>query len=138
MSLGESVARLEHVTRSLLHRKGRAPGAQLGVEVASLEELHHDERTPVLESPRVECPGHVRALQPHRRARFPREALDEPRAFGGRGKEELERDLLVEIEVGRRDDDAHPTHPEDPLDPVLRCEKLADLYRWSVGKIEHE
>ena len=41
--------------------------------------------------------------------------------------EELHRDVLIEQLVVRGDDDAHAALAEDPLDPVLAGEQIADL-----------
>jgi len=55
----------------------------------------------------------------------------------GLGQEELERDLLIELEMVRRDDDAHATGPEDALDTVLSREDLARTHASLVVRVRH-
>ena len=74
---------------------------------------------PDSQRPDVEHARDVVALQPHRRAGLAREALDEPGLREPQREHELERDLLVELQVRRRDHDAHAAHAEDAVDPVL-------------------
>ena len=55
------------------------------------------------------------------------EARDGLGVAQGLGKQELERDRLVELKVMRRDHDAHAALAEHPLDAVLVREDVADL-----------
>ena len=43
------------------------------------------------------------------------------------GQHELDRDALVELEVGRRHDHAHAADAEDPVDLVLARERVTDV-----------
>ena len=75
--------------------------------------------------PDVDDARDVLALDLHRRARLAREARDGLGVAERLGQEELERDLLVELDVVRGDDDAHAAGAEDALDAVLAREDVA-------------
>ena len=88
-------------------------------EVESLEVVHHDVGTAVLQLPHVGHAGHVLSLDLGRRPGLLEKAADEDGLLEGLGQQELQRDPLVELEVMRGDDDAHPARPQDALDTVL-------------------
>ena len=78
------------------------------------------------------------ALDLHRRARLPLEARDGLPARQGLGEEELQRHLLVELEVVRGDDHAHAPDAEDALDAILAGEDGAGLDAGDeVGGMAH-
>jgi hypothetical protein len=54
-------------------------------------------------------------LEPRSRARFTQEARDSVLIGERRGLHELDREELAEVEVPRRDDDAHTALPEHVL-----------------------
>ena len=122
--LGDRVARLQHAVdrRADGHRSLRFDEVP---EVAALEVLHDHVRRARVERPDVEDAGDVVALEPHGGARLAREPLDEPRVLQPRRQHELEGDLLVELQVRGRDDDAHAADAEDAVDAVLAGEHLA-------------
>ena len=95
----------------------------IDAEVVALEVLHDHVRRAVLERADVEHARDVLALE--------LAAAAAPRGRSARatsgfcsavGQEELDRDALLELEVRRRDDDAHAALPEDALDAVLADE----------------
>ena len=94
-------------------------------EIAALEVLHHHVRRAGLERADVDDARDVLALDLRRGARLAGEARDDLGVRRGLRQEELERDALAELEVHRRDDDAHPAAAEDALDPVLAGEDVA-------------
>ncbi len=60
----------------------------------------------------------VRMLERCREPRLAQEALAERAVRGELRREQLQRDVAVEREIVRAVDDAHPTAPDDRLDPV--------------------
>ncbi len=82
----------------------------------------------------------VLALDLDRGARLAREAGDGLGVAERLGQEELEGDLLVELDVVRRDDDAHAAHAEHPLDAVLAGQNVALAYarcRLRIAAVRH-
>src|SRR5262249_12738288 len=73
----------------------------------------------------VEHARDVLAAEPHDGARLPEETADDVRVREGGRAEELHGDLLLELDVLGREDDAHPALTDDALDAVLAGEDLA-------------
>ena len=77
----------------------------------------------VVERPHVGHARDVLALDARRGARLAEEARDRVRLLVGvRFAHELERDALLEVQVGRDDDPAHAAFAEQALDAVLAGE----------------
>ncbi len=121
--LGERLAGLEDVLDGRLrgHRPARAE--RVG-EVAARQVLHHHVRRAGLERPDVGHARHVLALDLHRGARLAQEALGERARLRRLRQQQLDRDPLLQLEVGRGDDDAHPAGADHPLDAVLPGDDL--------------
>lgn len=73
----------------------------------------------------VAHPRNVLALDLHGCARFPRKSRDRLRALRRLRQQELERDLVVQVDVLRSDYDAHAAGAQDLLDPVLAGQDVA-------------
>ena len=67
------------------------------------------------------------AVDEGRRLRFAEKPLRSFRVSRGLREEDLDRDLLLELEVRRRDDDAEPADTERAVDAVLAGEHLPGL-----------
>src|SRR5439155_13468877 len=85
-------------------------------DVTPFEKLHHDVRRAIVERADVEHARDVLALEPSDRARLAHEPLLRLGVHHRRREHELQRDELIELDIARRDDDAHPALPEDALD----------------------
>ena len=124
MGVGHGDAGLQHEFDGLLDGQG-PPLLDPGGEIAALQVLHDHVRRAVLQRADVADASDVLALDLHRRPGF----LDEPRhglrVPEGLRMEELESDLLVELDMPGRDDDAHAAHTEDLVDPVLARDDIA-------------
>ncbi len=131
--LGDRVAGLEHAVDGRRHGHRPVP-ADDRPEVVALEELHDHVGRARLERAHVEHARDVVALEAHGGPRLAREALDQPRVREAPGEHELERHLLIELQVRRRDDDAHPTDAEDAVDAVLAGEHLPLHHRDASGR----
>src|SRR5262249_31892321 len=129
MGLGDGDARLHHVVGGGGDRQ-RSVGDHHR-EVATLEQLHDDVRRAVLELADVGHLADVLAAQPRTRAGLTEEALDDLGVPGQRVVNDLERDLLLELQVGRHRDHAHTAAAEDSIDPELAANDRADLYHAS-------
>ncbi len=100
-------------------------------QIGTIEKLHDHVRRARLERADVGHLRHVLALQANRRLRFAEESLDCFLALERAGQEELERDLLLELNVRRRDDDTHATDAEDRVHAVLPGEDVT----YGDGKV---
>lgn len=88
--------------------------------------LHHDVRRVLVEKSEVHHATHVTVLQPYRELCLAHEAG----RIGLRAREpELHRDLLIEMQMRRGDQDAHSTLGKHPIDPKLVVDDLPDLDR---------
>jgi hypothetical protein len=63
----------------------------------------------------------------HRSPRLAQKPTDHLGAVEHVGQEELDRDLLSELKVVRRDDDAHASLAQDSVDPIFAGELIADV-----------
>ena len=88
-------------------------------EIAPVEELHDEIRSPRLERPDVDDPRDVLASDLHNRPGLAGEAGDGLLVFHHRREEEFDGDFGVELQVAGSDDDAHAAGAEDPLDLVF-------------------
>jgi hypothetical protein len=93
-------------------------------EIAALEVLHDHVGSAVLETPDVEHPRDVLTLDPDGGFRLTLEARHGRPVGEHSGQQKLQRDLLVEVHVPSRNDNAHAPHPEHLLDPVLARKDL--------------
>ncbi len=121
---GDRLARLQHEVHRLVGRKLALLREQRR-EIAALEVLHDHVRRAALELADVGDAGDVLALDLHGGARLALEAREGLRVGERLRQEEFQRDLLVELDVVRRDDDAHPANAEDALDAVLSRKDVA-------------
>ena len=124
VGLGDGGERLEHVVDDLGDRE-RPALLQDAREVLSFEVLEHDVGEAAVELAHVHHRGHVVVLDARRGARLVEEARRRLGVPGRLGKEDLQRDPLVESLVLRGVDDAHAALPDDPLDAVLPEHRIA-------------
>ena len=117
--------RLEQVVDGLGDGQGAAR-FELLLEVASVEIFHHHEGRAVVGRAHVDDPADVLPRQLGQHSRLAGEARHQLVALHRFGQEELDGDELLELQVRRRNDDAHRTFAEDPLDAVLAGEGFAD------------
>src|SRR5262249_2095957 len=99
-------------------------------EVRTGEILHHDVRSAGLERADIDDPRDVFALEPDGIASLAQEPRKRVGIRDGLGQQELERDLLVERHVRRRDHHAHAAFAEYALDAVL-ARKDIPVVHWS-------
>ena len=125
---GDRLARLEKKVERLVQGQAPALVEELG-EVHSLEVFHHHVGRAVLERADVRDLRDVLTLQLHRRARLAEKSRDGLGVPERVREEKLQRDALLELDVHRRDDDAHPALAEHALDAVFACEHIAFVYR---------
>ena len=130
--LREAFGSLHDVAHGMLRSRARPRAgrrscctADLRVQVMTVEELHHDVRSAVLEATDVEGLRDVRPLEPYRRASLTQEAIDEIVVRGRLLEQELQRDLLRELDVLGGHHDAHAADAEDLLDPIFRRQDVA-------------
>ena len=122
--LGQRLARLQHEIDGLLERQRATQPHPLG-EVVTLEELHHHVRRAGIERTDVDHPRDVLARDLDGRARLAREALDRLGVAQRLREKELDRHLLVELQMKGGDDDAHPAGAEHALHAVLAGQDVA-------------
>ena len=122
MRVRERVAGLEDPAHDARRRLG-ALALQLASEVAAFQILHDEVGLASVEAAKIEDAAHVLALDLRRRAPLAEEALGA--TLRALAEEKLDRHALVELEVPRRDDDAHASAPEHALDTVFTAEGLA-------------
>ena len=122
MRLAERLAGLEEVVDGLGDRHALLLAKHRG-EVVSLQVLHRDEGSPVLEIAGVENTAHVLASQLVRGLRLTLKTLPRLGQLGEARQEKLERHTLVEMLVARGEDHPHPADADDPLDAVLAEEE---------------
>jgi hypothetical protein len=127
VSLRDGLACLEDELDRLLYGKW-ASLMEPRSEIPAVEVLHHHVRSAVGECADVGDSCDVLALDLHRRPRLTSETTYGLGIAKCVRQEELERDLLVELDVMRGDDDAHATDSEDALDAVLPGEHVAFAY----------
>src|SRR5262249_40893962 len=88
-----------------------------------MQELHGNERIPVVRNAEVEDLNDAQMADRSRRARFLKQALRELRAAPGEfGLDEFERDQNVECEIARDPHRTHPTFTEQPHELILVCD----------------
>src|SRR5258706_6200151 len=91
--------------------------------------LHNDVRTTRFETPHVEHPHDVLAVELCQGACFVHEPLLERWILEHTATEHFDRDRLVELDVAGENDHAHSTRTEDLLDSILAGDRLADSHR---------
>ena len=96
------------------------------VEGFALEELHRDERPPVLEPSGVVDLDDVRALHAGGGAGLAHEALDDDGRIRELGSQDLDGDPLADVNVLRLVDRGHAAASELAYDPVLAHEERTD------------
>jgi hypothetical protein len=133
--LCDGFARLLNEARRQLHGH-RALLEKNLPEILPVEELHDHVRSARIELSDVEHLRRVFALQSCGRPGLANETLDRFGVAEGLVANELDGDELIELLVSRRDDDAHATDAEDPLDAVLPGEKLA--FSHSNPRLRHD
>jgi hypothetical protein len=115
MGLGQRLARLEHPVHGRGDRQ-RTARLDLGLEIASLEVLHHQIGSAILERAHVEHARHVLALDASRGPGLAPKAGDHALLPRDLGQQELERHPPVELQVVSGHDDAHAPSAEHALD----------------------
>ena len=88
-------------------------------EIAPREQLHDHVRRAVCQRADVEHAHHVLALDADLRASLLEEACDQLLVSCDLGQEHLDGHLLLQLEMGRGDHDAHAALSEHALDTVL-------------------
>jgi len=121
---GERLGALQHVVDR--ERRGHAPfSLENAREVAPLEVLHDHVGRAVVEGPYVEDTDAMLAANLDRRASLAQKPLDDLGVIAHRPVQALDGHALVELKMRRRDDGAHSSRAEDPLDPILPQEDRA-------------
>ena len=115
--LGDRDARLEHVVDRDLDRQQRICDHRR--EIRPVEQLHLDVRLARIELADVGDAAHVIALELRARTRLADEPRDHVRIVRQLGVQHLDRDPLLEPDMRRDRDRAHPALAEDALDPQL-------------------
>src|SRR5258706_3444805 len=87
--------------------------------------LHNDVRTTRFETPHVEHPHDVLAVELCQGACFVHEPLLERWILEHTATEHFDRDRLVELDVAGENDHPHSTRTEDLLDSILSGDRLA-------------
>jgi hypothetical protein len=118
---------LQDEINGLLYGQGPFP-QEPRREIAAFQELHDHVGSAVLERSYVRYPRNMLALNPDRGASLAREPSDHILVTQHRRQEKLERDLRIEMNVGRSDDKAHASDAEQLLDAVLTGKDLAFVY----------
>ena len=126
VGLGDRDARLQDVIGHPLHRH-RSVGLEHRRQIAALQQLHHDVRRPAVERADVGDPADVLAAQLGRGPGLAKEALDGVGVVDQIGEQELERDRLLQVDVGGADDHTHPATADHAIDAVLAREQRSDL-----------
>jgi hypothetical protein len=98
-------------------RRERAATPHERAHVVAVDEAHRDVRDAVPLS-RGMHRNHVRMLDRRRRPRLPEEALADQPVLEQLGRDHLERDDPLELELAGPVDDAHPATADDRLDPI--------------------
>ena len=128
VGLRHAFARLDHqVDHRHWHLRSVMPEDL--VEVVALQKLHHHEGRVVRQRPDIHDARDVLATQLDRRLCFAEEPLHGRRTLRHARDENLDRDRLVQIEVGRANDPAHAAHADHFLDSVLAEQGLTDIGR---------
>jgi hypothetical protein len=97
-------------------------------QITAIQELHDHVGGTVLERPHVEHARDMLALDLDGGPRFPSKPADHVGVSQHGGQEELDRNLLVELQMGRSHDHAHAADAQNALDAVLPREDLALSY----------
>lgn len=119
-----ALARLKNVAHGVGNRRG--PSCfQHRAQIGAVEVLHHQIWHAGLEGRHITDARHVLAANAGCRSGLAHEARAGLRSAGG--KQELQRDALLQVNVGRGHDDAHATPAEDLLDAVLPADDLTHL-----------
>ena len=118
MRLGQRLGGLEHVIDRRVDRERPVLLEQV-LEVRALEILHHHVRRAAGQRGDVEHAHDVLAPDLGGRASLPKKPGDEGRVVRELGEQELDRKALLEVQVLRREDDAHAALTEDGPDAVL-------------------
>ena len=129
--LGHRLARLQDEFDRLLATE-RASLLHPFREIFAFQVLHDHVRAAVFERPHVAHPRHVLTLDLRSCARF---AFETSHGFGVDqrvGTQELDGHSLVEPEMSRCNDDAHPPRTEHALDAVFADEHVAFSYPDSL------
>ena len=87
------------------------------LEVDAFEQLHHDERRAVRRATDIGHSTDVLRSEMDDRARLAQEPVDDGRVADHLVAQELDGNAMAELEMGRRNHDAHPAGSEDRIDP---------------------
>jgi hypothetical protein len=100
---------------------------QQAIEAEPVEPLHHHVGRAAAQPPDIDDLRHVLALDARRRTTFLQQSRDDARFLRELGAQHLDRDRPLQIEVRRREHDAHAAHAEHALDVILVVEQAARL-----------
>ena len=81
----------------------------------------------------IEYAHHVLAADLGRRAPLPHEARGDLLILRELGQEKLDGDALLELQMRRREDDAHSALPEWPIDAIFAVEDRSDRGNHSLA-----
>ncbi len=117
--LREALAGFEQHVDRFADRERRVARGEKIVEVAALEVLEHDERSPGVGAAEIEHAHDVVAAQARRGASLVVGAFADQPLVGQVLAYDLDRHRAVEVELRRFPDDAHPSDADELLDSVL-------------------
>ncbi len=121
MGLGDCLARLKNELYGRNDRKGPAFLEDVS-QIAPDQEIHDHVGRARVELADVDHSGDMLALQPHRRARLAKKALDGVRIAEHVLAHELDGHELPELLVSRREHHPHPARAQNALDAILSGE----------------
>jgi hypothetical protein len=122
--LGDRLTGLQHPVDDGPYRQ-RAALLQHLPQVLTGEVFHHHVRHSAVERAYVGDARNVLALDASGRLRFAQKSLHRVRSSRRRRQQEFQSHATAEVEVHRRDDDAHSPHAEHTLDLVFLRDDLA-------------
>jgi len=125
MCFGQRLACLQYEVDDGSERQLRSRDSR---EIRTFEILEHDVRRTVVECAEVEHTRHVFAREPDDGLGLSQEALDSQLIGEYVGEQELQRHLLVQLQVRRLHDDPHSTSAQDAVHAILAREQGADCY----------
>src|SRR5690348_9347483 len=130
MRFRQTLARLQHQL-DRIDGSQRTAGAHECAQIMALEELHHDEGSPVLEEADVLDLHDVLPTQSPGDSRLAQKPLGRLPDLETPGQHDLDRDQLTEPQVRGSDDGAHAADTQCTLDPESPGEHLPwrEVYR---------
>jgi hypothetical protein len=94
-------------------------------EIAPHQMFHHHVRRSVVELPQIEHLHHVLVPDFRQDPRFAPQAGERLRMLGELAQQDLDRDLFIQLQVPRRENQAHPTSADETLDSIFSEQDLS-------------